>query len=101
MKKEAIVYDFPADKNQWLIEHRGISFEDVVTAIEAGAMLAILPHPNIAKYPNQEVYLIEMQNYVYVVPFVTKEVNHVFLKTIFPHRKFTKQYLRGNDNEEA
>ena len=42
-----------------------------------------------------------MKNYVYAVPFVTKGVNHVFLKTIFSHRKFTKQYLRGNNDEKA
>ncbi len=101
MRENVKIYNFSADKNQWLINYRGISFEEVITAIEAGAILDILPHPNIAKYPNQEVYLIEIKNYVYVVPFLTKGVNEVFLKTIFPHRKLTKLYLRGIDDEKA
>lgn len=41
------------------------------------------------------MYIIAIDDYVYVVPFVKKDANHVFLKTIFPQRKLTKQYLRG------
>ncbi len=64
-------------------------------AIEAGAVLDILPHPNLAKYPNQEMYILEINGYVYVVPFVTENDHQVFLKTIFPQRKLTKYYLKG------
>jgi hypothetical protein len=72
-----------------------MSFEEVIMAIEAGAVLDILPHPNLAKYPNQEMYILEINGYVYVVPFVTENDHQVFLKTIFPQRKLTKYYLKG------
>ena len=95
MKENDLYFDFSAEKNQQLLRERGISFETVITAIECGAVLDILPHPNAVKYPHQEMYVIDINDYVYVVPFVKKDSNHVFLKTIFPQRKLTKQYLRG------
>jgi len=88
-------YHFSAEKNQQLIRERGISFEEVIAAIEEGALLDILPHPNPARYPNQKIYVLNINNYVCLVPFVMKDNNTIFLKTIFPHRKLTKQYLRG------
>jgi hypothetical protein len=88
-------YDFSIGKNQQLIKERGISFEEVIAAIREGAVLDVLPHPNSDKYPHQEMYLLNMSGYVFVVPFVRKDKNTVFLKTIFPHRKLTKQYLGG------
>ena len=88
-------YDFSPEKNEYLIKERGMSFEEVIMAIEAGAVLDILPHPNPAKYPNQEMYILEINGYVYVVPFVTENDHQVFLKTIFPQRKLTKYYLKG------
>lgn len=93
-------YDFSAEKNQQLINERGISFEEVIAAIEEGGVLDILPHPNPAKYPNQEIYVVNINNYVCLVPFVRKDKNTVFLKTIFAHRKLTKQYLRGGKYEK-
>lgn len=88
-------YDFSAEKNQQLIEQRGISFEEAIAAIGAGNVLDILPHPNKTKYPNQEMYIVDINGYVYVIPFVAQGTDQVFLKTIFPQRKLTKQYLRG------
>ncbi len=93
-------YDFSTEKNQQLINERGISFEEVIAAIEEGTVLDIVPHPNSAKYPHQEMYVLNINNYVCLVPFVRKDKNTVFLKTIFPHRKLTKQYLRGGQYEK-
>jgi len=56
-------YEFSAEKNQKLINERSISFEEVVAAIEGGAVLDILPHFNPAKYPNQNLYVLEIKNY--------------------------------------
>ena len=94
MAHEKWQFDFSAKKNQQLIEERGISFEEVIVAIKEGAVLDILPHPNPTKYPNQMVYVLYLNDYVYLVPFVRKDEKTVFLKTIFPHRKLTKQYLK-------
>jgi hypothetical protein len=89
-------YEFSAEKNQQLISERGLSFEEVIAAIEEGLVLDIIPHPNLAKYPNQEIYVVNIHDYVCLVPFVKKDKETVFLKTIFPHRKLTKRYLRGS-----
>jgi hypothetical protein len=51
-----------------------------------------IEHPNQEKYPNQFVFVIEINNYVYLVPYVENE-SETFLKTIIPSRKFTKKYL--------
>ncbi|MCC2666616.1 MAG: hypothetical protein K0R24_316 [Gammaproteobacteria bacterium] len=88
------------EKNKQLIKERSISFEEIIAGIEEGAVLDVLPHPNPAKYPKQKMYVLNMNNYVYVVPFIRKDENTVFLKTIFPHRKLAKQYLRGKKDEK-
>ena len=49
-------YDFGPEKNAWLIENRGISFEQIIALIEAGKLLQILEHSNQAKYPGQLIY---------------------------------------------
>ena len=50
-------------------------------------------HPNKLKYPNQKIYIVNLNGYVYLVPFVRKNTQTIFLKTIFPSRKLTKKYL--------
>lgn len=87
-------FDYNEEKNQLLKESRGVSFENVVEAIDQGKLLANLPHFKNSKYKNQFLFLIELNNYVYVVPYVkNKESEVYFLKTIYPSRKFTKKYL--------
>ncbi|MCE3239082.1 MAG: hypothetical protein K0R24_2063 [Gammaproteobacteria bacterium] len=93
-------YHFSEEKNKQLIKERNISFEEAIAAIDEGEVLDVLPHPNSAKYPKQKMYVLNINNYVYLVPFVRKDENTLFLKTIFPHRKLTKQYLRGNKDEK-
>lgn len=94
-------YEFSPEKNHQLIQERGISFEEVIMAIGEGAVLDILPHPKSDKYPNQEIYVLNIKNYVYLVPFLRKDKETIFLKTIFPHRKLTRHYLRGDQNEKT
>ncbi len=83
-----------------MIKERGISVEDVIVAIDGGAVLEIVPHPDRAKYPHQEIYVVSINNYVYLVPFVKKDESTVFLKTVFPNRKLHKQYLNGGQHEK-
>jgi len=73
---------------------RGISFEEVVFHVHNGDLLARLDHPNRAKYAHQQVFVVRVDNYVYMVPFVEDEEKY-FLKTIIPSRKLTEQYLKG------
>ena len=78
------------EKNKKLIRERGVSFEICLVKIEQEDILDILENHN---YPRQKIFVLEIEGYAYLVPFVeTKE--EIFLKTIIPSRKFTKRYLK-------
>ena len=81
-----------AEKNALLRDERGISFEDVVFHIMSGDVLDTFDHPNQERYRGQQIHIIAIEDYVYLVPFVESE-EEVFLKTIIPSRKATKSYL--------
>lgn len=81
-----------SDKNQKLLNERGVSFEDVIVCIQQGELLDIIEHPNKEKYPNQRVFVIEIDNYAFLIPYVETD-EEIFLKTIIPSRKVTKTYL--------
>ena len=61
-------------------------------AIESGGLLDELKHPNKDKYPNQLVFVVGLDGYAYLVPYV-EEIQYFFLKTVIPSRKATKNYL--------
>lgn len=84
-------YEWNEEKNAWLKSHRNASFEKVVELIEADDILEIIKHPNRTKYPRQKVFLLRINNYVNMVPFI-KKGNIVFLKTIIPSRKYQRKY---------
>lgn len=79
-------------KNQQLISERGTSFEDIVFYLQQGALLDDIKHPNSDKYPNQRVFVINIDDYAYLVPYVENR-KEIFLKTVIPSRKATKVYL--------
>lgn len=79
------------EKNALLKAQRGVSFEDVVFHIMAGDILDTIDHPNQKRYPDQQIHMIAIEEYVYLVPFIESEED-VFLKTIIPSRKATKAY---------
>ena len=79
------------EKNEKLKQERGVSFEQVVYHIERGDVIDITEHPNQEKYPGQQIYVIEMNNYLHMVPFIETE-SEIFLKTIIPSRKANKEY---------
>ncbi len=80
------------DKNEQLKAERGVCFEDVETAINEDKVLEKSSHPNQTKYPNQQIYVLEINGYAYIVPYVEDE-EKIFLKTIIPSRRATKKYL--------
>lgn len=81
-----------ADKNRKLIEGRDISFEDIVFALQSGGFVDDISHPNKKKYPSQRIFVIAIDDYAYLVPYVEND-DEIFLKTIVPSRKASKQYL--------
>lgn len=88
-----------AAKNEQLKQERGVSFEQMVVAIEAGGLLDILAHPNLARYPDQRLMVVAIDGYAYLVPFV-EEADHYFLKTVIPSRKATRDYLGQGEQDE-
>ena len=80
------------DKNERLKLERGISFEEVMDALIDERVIGRFPHPNQERYPHQQVYVVALDEYVYIIPFVEDE-EKIFLKTIYPSRKFTKKYI--------
>ena len=92
------VFEWSQEKNQKLIHERGISFEAIVAHIEGGDILAL--SPGQGRFKHQKQFIVAVNQYVYVVPFV-EEGDRIFLKTIIPSRKMTKRYLsEGDKNEE-
>ncbi len=89
-----ITYSWNKEKNLLLKETRDISFEQIVMHIEQGDLIDIIKHPNSDKYLNQKILIINVNSYIYTVPFV-ENLNERFLKTIIPNRNFTKKYLGG------
>ncbi len=80
-----------AEKNHLLIQTRGVSFEEVALHIESDRILDVRKHPNAERYPHQKIFVIEFSDYVYLVPFVEDD-DEIFLKTIIPSRKATKEF---------
>ena len=85
-------FDWDEEKNELLKSIRGVSFEDVVFHIQNGDVLDIVKHPNAARYPQQHIIVLNIDGYVYLVPYVKKRGSR-FLKTIIPSRKATQEYL--------
>ena len=84
-------FDWEKEKNEWLIKNRGISFEMCSIALNDGGLLATI----LNKHPrtHQKKFMIVINEYVYVVPFVEDD-EKIFLKTIYPSRQETKKYLK-------
>jgi len=74
------------EKNKKLKKERGIGFEVIFSLIEDGLIADIRDNPN---YSNQKYYFFVLHEYVYCVP-VVETAEEIFLKTIFPSRKYTK-----------
>ena len=89
-------FSWNEEKNELLKEERQISFEDIVFYIAQGFLLDVLEHPNQEKYQGQKIFVVQIDNYAYLVSFVEGE-QEIFLKTIIPSRKATRKYLKGNE----
>lgn len=77
--------------NKLLRNERSVCFEDVMQIIYEKRILADEANP---KKPHQRIYIVEINKYAYLVPYIEDE-DKIFLKTIFPSRKATNKYLKG------
>lgn len=87
-------FDWNDEKNEILKKARGVSIEQVELAIASGDLIDRIKHPNPGKYPNQKVFLVKIEDHIYSVPYV-EDHEKIFLKTIVPNRKATREYLEG------
>jgi uncharacterized DUF497 family protein len=92
-------YSWDNEKNRRLKAERGVSFEEVIFYVERGYLLDIVEHPNREGYGGQRILIVNIRDYAYLVPFVESE-QEIFLKTVIPSRKATREYLRGDQNGE-
>ena len=77
-------------KNTKLQIERQISFEQISEIILRNDYLDILENPS---RPNQQIFVITLNNYIYVVPFLIDKDLNIILKTAYPSRKLSKKYL--------
>ena len=83
-------FEWNEKKNQELISKRGISFEMCITYTNEGFLVDVIDnHP---PYEHQRVLIINIEEYIYKVPFVEDDTK-IFLKTVYPSRKGTSKYL--------
>ena len=88
-------YNWSDEKNEWLKQERGITFEDIVFHLAHSDLLDTIEHPNQRQYPGQRIFIVNVEGYACLVPFVEGD-EVIFLKTIIPSRKMTKLYLGGD-----
>lgn len=84
-------FNWSADKNRKIIEERHISFEEVIFSLQSGGLFDDAVHPNSEKYPDQRIFVVSVDDYAYLVPYVETD-DEIFLKTVFPSRKATRKH---------
>lgn len=94
-------FDFSEEKNQILKQTRRVGFEEIIQAIESGDLIDDKKNPNQKKYRGQNLFVVKIGAYAYVVPYVIDRKRQVlFLKTLYPSRKLTKKYLKSYEKEK-
>ena len=91
MHNTLVRYEWNPEKNEVLKRERGISFEQIVFHLSQGDVWKTADHPNQSQYLGQQLYFVNVEGYIHIVPHVVED-EHVFLKTIIPSRKATKDY---------
>ncbi len=90
-----VKYEWNPEKNEKLKKERNISFEQILFHLSEGDLWKEADHPNQDDYPGQKIYFVIVDGYIYLVPFVIDD-DYIFLKTIIPSRKATKDYIQEN-----
>jgi uncharacterized DUF497 family protein len=88
------LFDWDEEKNQRLKAERGISFDEIVLHIVIGNLVDIVLNKNQKRYPGQRIFAINIEGYIYLVPFDETE-STIMLRTIIPSRQATRTYLGG------
>ena len=78
----------PGDPNKQSLKDRGLTFEMILEAIEAGGLLDVLPD---AAHPGQVVLAVRLDGYVHAVACEYRGQD-LRIITAFPSRKLNKIY---------
>jgi hypothetical protein len=78
-------------KEEWLLRRRNISFECIKNIIEDGGYITIINNP---MYQDQKFFILNMNDYTYVVPFEEDAEYNIILKTAYPSRKYHAKYRK-------
>ncbi|MGE0502982.1 MAG: toxin [Rhizobiaceae bacterium] len=87
-------FDWSPRKNAELNERHGIGFERLLVALSDGQLLDERVHPNRQRYAHQRQLVVNIDDYAWIVCFVSYGTT-AFLKTMYPSRKATRDYLGG------
>jgi uncharacterized DUF497 family protein len=60
-----MIFDFNDEKNKKLFDERGVTFQHVNDSISEKGILLDFTHPNIDKYPEQRIFVVELFEYTY------------------------------------
>ena len=82
-----IIWD--EEKNIKLKTKRNISFEIISDMILHNQYIDILENPS---RPDQTIFVIKIEDYIYAVPFILDKNLNIILKTAYPSRKLNKKY---------
>lgn len=91
--------DWSPAKNAELKDRYGFGFERVLVALADGKLLDEREHPNKERFGHQRQLVVEIDDYAWVVPFVFQD-QQVFLKTLFPSRRATRDYVHAKDKQD-
>ncbi len=95
----ALSINYSEEKNQLLKVIRGICFEDVIPVLREGKLLADKLY-SVTKFKHQRLYVIQIGDYVYVVPYVKNIMkSEIFLQNIYPSQVLDKMYVRRKEHE--
>ncbi len=87
-------FDFSLEKNQILKQTRGVDFEDIIKAIKTGDLIEDKKHPNQKRYRGQRLFIVKIETYIYIVPYIIDRKRQVYFFFFFyPSRNATKQYF--------
>lgn len=96
MYSDSMRFEWSPEKNEWLKKERCISFEQIVFHLSQGDIWKTADHPAQRRYPGQKIYFVNVDGYIYLVPHLVED-DYVFLKTIIPSRRATRDYGQDGD----
>jgi uncharacterized DUF497 family protein len=76
-------------KNMLLKKTRNVSFERAAMIIQNHEEIEVLENP---VHIGQVYYIVNLNDYIHVVPAVVNADGNIVLKTIFPSRKYHKRF---------